>query len=134
MQQTKLLKPKYPTVRYIGLAELDLEAVLKQRIDALVVRSARKLCRHVKQECGVTIHCKVYDAQGKNRKYSVHIRFTAPGLLLVSGNVSDWDMGKAVHVAFDGLETRLKNHIAKQSFGAQESTLRRKIMQNHLGI
>lgn len=96
-----------PHIQYVGLHEAGLGEIELDRADALVRRLARALATAAPGQCGVTVHIKAYAMDGARKKFSVHARYTAPGITLVSDRAHDWDLRAAIHAAFEHLESRL---------------------------
>ena len=95
-----------PVIRTVGLDELALNPAEHASVYGLIEQLTKKLCR--KKECGVTVHVKAYDHEGNRKKYSVHIKYTAPGTLLVSGKMHDWNLQTAIRAAYRTLDERLQ--------------------------
>jgi hypothetical protein len=114
-----------PVIRTVGLEELGLDEFKLHGIRDLLRHETDKLADGLSVECGVTVHAKAYDKEGSRKKYSIHIRFTAPGTLLVSGKLHDWDLPVAIRAAYRNLQARLQASREQASSHSHQRRQRR---------
>ncbi|MBS3102996.1 hypothetical protein J4458_06165 [Candidatus Woesearchaeota archaeon] len=102
------MKPANP-IQVVGIKDLDemeLEAVYR-----IGDRYYGKLQRAVKNMASLVVHIKSYDKEGRQRKYSVHVKLVAPARIFVSTKVHDWNLEKALHKSFQDIERQSQHRL-----------------------
>lgn len=92
-------------IQVIGIKDLDDMEI--DAVNRLADRYYQKVQREIKNEVSLVIHIKSYEKEGRQRKYSVHVRAIAPTRIIVSTKGIDWDISKALHKAFRDIIHRL---------------------------
>ena len=78
----------------------DLDEMEIESVNRLANRYYGKIQREINNVTSLVIHIKSYEKQGREKKYSVHVKVMAPTRIFVSTKTSDWDFEKALHKSF----------------------------------
>ncbi|MEW6063162.1 MAG: HPF/RaiA family ribosome-associated protein [Nanoarchaeota archaeon] len=104
-------------IKYIGLK--DLSELEQSSVKKTLEREYEKIHRLIKNITNITCHIKLYDIEGKAKKYSVHIRAEAPTKIFTA-NTADWDLGTALHECINGVKKEIESHLTKTKRGKLE--------------
>jgi hypothetical protein len=85
-------------IQITGIKDLDEMEI--ESVNRLANRYYSKIQREIKNITSLTVHIKSYEKQGREKKYSVHVKVIAPTRIFVSTKTSDWDLEKALHQSF----------------------------------
>ncbi|MAH02021.1 MAG: hypothetical protein QF798_02265 [Candidatus Woesearchaeota archaeon] len=85
-------------IQITGIKDLDEMEI--ESVNRLANRYYSKIQREIKNITSLTVHIKSYEKQGREKKYSVHVKVIAPTRIFVSTKTSDWDLEKALHKSF----------------------------------
>ena len=85
-------------IQITGIKDLDEMEI--ESVNRLANRYYPKIQREIKNITSLTVHIKSYEKQGREKKYSVHVKVIAPTRIFVSTKTSDWDLEKALHQSF----------------------------------
>lgn len=96
-------------IQIIGIKDLDDMEI--DAVSRLANRYYPKIQREFKDETSLVIHVKSYEKEGRQRKYSVHVKVIAPTRKIVSTKAFDWDINKAFHKAFKYIIHRLHHSL-----------------------
>lgn len=96
-------------IQIIGIKELDDMEV--DAVNRLANRYFGKIQREIKKVRSVAIHIKSYDKEGRQKKYSVHVKLIAPTRIFVSTKASDWNLEKALHGSFRDIIRQLQHSL-----------------------
>ncbi len=92
-------------ITYVGLKSLDSFEI--STVQTIVGRCFPKIQRHF-SNATLTVNIKIADVTGKRKRYTVFLRVSAPRNVL-SVEHTDWELQRAVHRAFDGLENEAQH-------------------------
>jgi len=97
-------------IKYIGLKELDIneQAIVKDILE----EEYEKIHRLIKNITNVNFHIKLYNIEGKAKKYSVHIKIEAPTRIFTA-NTADWDLAKVTHECINAVKKEIESYLAK---------------------
>jgi len=96
-------------LRFVGIKELNV--IERFRLVSLSKSYYRKLRRFL-EKADVILRIKKYKGDGKQKKFSIHIRVNAPRLLFTSQSV-DWDLKRSIHKNFKKLLKEIENKFRK---------------------
>jgi len=112
-------------ITYNGLKKLDSFEIIK--VQTLTNRFFPKLKRHFANAV-LKVNVKKDNTAGKRSRYTVVLRVLAPETIL-SVEHADWELQRAVHRAFDGLENEARHKFKvdgtkrrKKNFGETTET------------
>ncbi|MDP2908031.1 MAG: hypothetical protein Q8O03_08935 [Nanoarchaeota archaeon] len=92
-------------ITYVGLKNLDSFEI--SNLQTLVGRYYPKIQRHF-SNATLTVNIKTANVAGKRKRYTISLRVSAPSVIL-SVEHMDWELQRAVHRAFDGLENEAQH-------------------------
>ena len=107
--------PQKFNIKFVGLHDVDMTEHEEESLLKIAESECFKLQRKFNQDFKVVINLKAYNKGGKQKKFSVHMKFEAPGKMLVSEEV-DWDLETALHRAFNNAKSNLKDRHRDDSF------------------
>ena len=96
------------SVQIVGSEQLDKSE--KEDIKRIANEYFTKIQRQLKNIESIIIHVKEYNKEGNRKKFSLHIRAIAPTRIF-EADAFDWELHKAIHKAFEKLETELEHHL-----------------------
>lgn len=96
-------------IQIIGIKDLDDMEV--DAVNRLANRYFGKIQREIKKINSVAIHIKSYEKQGREKKYSIHVKVMAPTRIFVSTKTFDWDLDKALHKSFRDVIREIKHRL-----------------------
>lgn len=96
-------------IQIIGIKDLDDMEV--DAVNRLANRYFGKIQREIKKINSVAIHIKSYEKQGREKKYSIHVKVMAPTRIFVSTKAFDWDLDKALHKSFRDVIREIKHRL-----------------------
>ena len=100
-------------VQTVGFDVLSLSD--KKDFQRLLDEYALKIERQLKNIDSFIIHLKEHGKGGKRKKYSIHVRVTAP-THTIEADAADWDFLRTVHKVFNKLGEEIEHtfHIRDQ--------------------
>ncbi|MCH8004490.1 MAG: hypothetical protein IH934_07735 [Nanoarchaeota archaeon] len=96
-------------IQIIGIKDLDEMEV--EAVNRLANRYFGKIQREIKKINSVAIHIKSYEKEGREKKYSIHVKVMAPTRIFVSTKSHDWDLDKALHMSFRDVIREIKHSL-----------------------
>lgn len=96
-------------IQIIGIKDLDDMEV--DAVNRTANRYFAKIQREIKKIRSISIHIKSYDKEGRQRKYSVHVKLIAPTKIFVSTKSNDWNLEIALHKSFKDLERQIQHRL-----------------------
>ncbi len=96
-------------IQIIGIKDLDDMEV--DAVNRLANRYFTRIYREIKKIRSLAIHIKSYDKEGRQRKYSVHVKLIAPTRIFVSTKADDWNLEKALHESFRDIIRQLQHSL-----------------------
>jgi len=96
-------------IQIIGIKNLDDMEI--DAVNRLANRYFVKIQREIKKINSLVIHIKSYEKEGRQRKYSVHVKVLAPTRIFVSTKANDWNLEKALHKSFADIIHRLHHSL-----------------------
>lgn len=99
-------------IKYVGLDDLGLDTFQERELRKNVELSAEKIQRAVNNELELVVHIKAYETDGKQKKFSIHIRATYPGDTIVSDKQHDWNVLTAVQRALEAVQYQAENKFS----------------------
>ena len=96
-------------IQIIGIKELDDMEI--DSVNRLANRYFVKIYREIKKVESLIIHIKCYEKEGKQKKYSVHVKLIAPTRIFASTKVHDWNLEKALHASFRDIIKELHHSL-----------------------
>lgn len=106
--------PQNFNIRFVGLNELKLNAGQKAALEKIASNEAFKLQRELHNEFSLVMHIKNNSKEGKQNKYSVHLRIEFPGQE-ISCSQDDWDFERALRKTFNNAKNKLKSKFKGDS-------------------
>ncbi|MEK6969821.1 MAG: CBS domain-containing protein [Nanoarchaeota archaeon] len=100
--------PQNFNIQFIGLKELKLNAEQKAALEKIASNEAFKLQRELHNEFSLVMHIKDNSKEGKQNKYSVHLRVEFPGQIITCAE-DDWDFETALRKTFNNAKNKLKS-------------------------
>ncbi len=94
-------------IKFVGLKELSEDD--QSKVQKLCTEYYGKIRRMLKNQVSITVQFKQYDKEGNRTKYSINIKASAPTRIFTSNKEADWDVSKALHKAFEDLETQIEH-------------------------
>ncbi len=85
-------------IQIAGIKDLDEMEI--ESVNRLANRYYGKIQREIKNITSLAIHIKSYEKQGRQKKYSVHVKVIAPTRIFASTKTFDWELEKALHKSF----------------------------------
>jgi len=85
-------------IQIIGIKDLDEMEV--DAVNRLANRYYSKIQREIKNLTSLAIHIKSYDKEGREKKYSIHVKVMAPTRIFVSTKAVGWNLETALHKSF----------------------------------
>ncbi|MCH8328792.1 MAG: hypothetical protein IIB81_00175 [Nanoarchaeota archaeon] len=96
-------------IQIIGIKDLDEMEI--ESVNRIANRYYGKIQREIKNIASLTIHIKSYEKQGRQKKYSVHVKVMAPTRIFVSTKAFDWDFEKALHKSFEDVIREIQHSL-----------------------
>ena len=96
-------------IQIIGIKDLDEMEV--ESVNRLANRYFGKIQRQIKKINSLAVHIKSYDKEGRQKKYSVHVKVIAPTKIFVSTKNHDWDLNKALHESFRDVIREMQHRL-----------------------
>ena len=94
-------------IRFIGVKDLEPEE--QYLVSKLSTENYQKIKRVLKNVTNMTVHVKCYEKTGGKKKFSLHVRVSAPTKNIIeSCKAHDFDLARALHKAFADVRTQLK--------------------------
>ena len=101
-------------INFIGMRSLEPEE--QYLVSKLSTDNYQKFKRVIKNVTNMTVHVKCYEKTGGKKKYSLHVRVSAPMKKVVeSCKAHDFDLARALHKAFADIKTQLKRRFYSES-------------------
>ncbi len=94
-------------IQFTGLKELSPEEQLT--VNQICTESYEKLRKKLNNVTSLSVHIKCHSKSGSKKKYSFHLRCIAPTGIIESDKSYDWDLARAVHMAFEGLNNQIQH-------------------------
>lgn len=95
-------------INFIGMRDLEPEE--QYLVNRLSTGNYQKIKRVLKNITNMTVHIKCYEKTGGKKKFSLHVRVSAPTTKVIESCRShDFDLARALHKAFDDVRTQI-NH------------------------
>lgn len=91
-------------IQFIGLNSLEKKE--SDVVRGLAVEYYDRILRDLPQAL-LVLNTKIYDQEGK-KKFSLHARINAPGIVLVT-EAADWDLRRTVHKVMKKMERELQH-------------------------
>lgn len=96
-------------LQFVGLNELEpMEQELVQRVST---ENFEKIKRMLKNITKVKVQIKVYDKEGKRKKYSIHIQASSATNELDVDKAQDYDLARAIHKGFEDLKNLIEHRM-----------------------
>jgi predicted transcriptional regulator/ribosome-associated translation inhibitor RaiA len=105
--------PQNYNIKFVGLSRARLDTYEKDNIRKIAANEAFKLQRKIKDKFFLRLHLKAYQKEGKQQKYSVHLRVEYPGQILTSEE-DDWDVIVAVRKLFTNAKNALDSRTQRR--------------------
>ena len=102
--------PKYGTdvvIQFVGLNDLTIEE--QEIVQKLSTEYYAKIKREMASTTGAIVHIKHYEKEGGRRKYTLHVRVNVPTKIIESTEADDWDLARAVHIAFEEILQQIRH-------------------------
>jgi len=96
-------------IQIVGIKDLDDMEI--EAVNRIANRYYGKIQREIKKINSLVIHIKSYEKQGRERKYSIHVRVIAPSRIFVSTKAHDWDLDKALHMSFRDVIREIQHRL-----------------------
>jgi len=96
-------------IQIIGIKDLDEMEI--EAVNRLANRYYGKIQREIKNLTSLAIHIKSYEKEGREKKYSIHVKVMAPTRIFVSTKAHDWDLNKALHMSFRDVIREIKHRL-----------------------
>lgn len=96
-------------IQIIGIKDLDEMEI--EAVNRLANRYYGKIQREIKNLTSLAIRIKSYDKEGREKKYSIHVKVIAPTRIFVSTKAFDWDLDKALHKSFRDVIRQLHHSL-----------------------
>jgi len=91
-----------PIVQFVGLNDLTPEE--QELVKTLATGYQDKVQKEMEIPTSLIIHIKAYKAEGKRKKFGVHIKTVSPSQTLEVKRAADWDLARTLHKAFKNME------------------------------
>ena len=96
-------------IQIIGIKDLDEMEI--ESVNRLANRYYGKIQREIKNITSLTVHIKGYEKEGRQKKYSVHVKVIAPARIFASTKTFDWNLEKALHGSFKDVIRELQHRL-----------------------
>ncbi len=96
-------------IQIIGIKDLDHMEV--EAVNRIINRHYGKIQREIKNIVSVVVLIKSYEKEGRQRKYSIHVKVTAPAKIFTSTKGIDWNLEKALHKSFEEVEKMIQHSL-----------------------
>ena len=92
---------KEDIIQFVGLKKLSIED--QDIVQKLSAEYFTKIKRALRNITNLSVHVKTHHGEGKQSKYTFHIRCVYPGRTLETNKHHDFELQKAAHSAFKAL-------------------------------
>ena len=96
-------------IQIIGIKDLDEMEI--EAVNRLANRYFGKIQREIKKINSVAIHIKSYEKEGREKKYSIHVKVMAPTRIFVSTKAVDWNLETVLHKSFRDVIREIKHRL-----------------------
>lgn len=103
------MKLTEPIIQYVGLNELSPEE--QELVKELSVLYQDKIQKEMQIPTSITLHVKLYNNEGKRKRYSVNVKTVAASQTFEENNASDWDLARTLHNAFKKIERLIQHKL-----------------------
>ena len=100
-------------IRFVGVSSLPAEE--QATIQTLTTENYEKIKRDLHNITNMTVHIKCYEKEGGRKKYSMHVRVTAPTCVFESCKADDWELPRALHKAFNDIRSQIRHRMHSDS-------------------
>ncbi len=106
---------KEEVIQFVGVK--DLTEAEQKVVNNLSTEYFQKIKRCLDNMLSLVVHIKCYKSGGKDnpekkKKFSVHIKCTAPGKIYESDKKSHgWDLAQSLHKGFEALENQIHHSL-----------------------
>ncbi|MBI2650889.1 hypothetical protein HYX01_00255 [Candidatus Woesearchaeota archaeon] len=85
-------------IQIIGVRDLDEMEI--ESINRIANRHYQKIQRELKNDISIKLHIKSHKKEGKQKKYSMHVKVITPTRTFASTKAFDWKLENALHKSF----------------------------------
>lgn len=96
-------------IQFIGVS--DLPAVEQDTVQTLSQEYFEKIKRQLQNITNLSVHIKCYDLEGQRRKYSLHVKVSAPTNIFASDKSDSWELPAALHAAFTDIQNQITHKL-----------------------
>lgn len=96
-------------IQIIGIRDLDEMEI--ESVNRLANRYFPKIQREIKKINSVAIHIKSYEKEGREKKYSIHVKVMAPTGIFTSTKAFDWNLETALHKSFNDVIREMQHSL-----------------------
>lgn len=101
--------PAPEVIQFVGVSELSADE--QSTISALSTEYFNKIKRELHNITNLTVHVKCYQKEGSRKKYSMHVKVSAPTQIFDSSKNDDWELPKALHMAFTSILHQIQHKL-----------------------
>ena len=108
--------------QFVGISELSEldQATIKE----LVEKGQKKIEQQLQHVVRLKVHLKQHNLAGTRKKYSVHLKVTAPTKTFVSTKAIDWELKTAFQKAISGVEKQITHTLSESKTPPWKERLR----------
>ncbi len=100
-------------IKFVGVSSLP--AAEQATVQTLSTENYEKIKRDLRNIANMTVHIKCYEKEGGRKKYSMHVRVSAPTFVFESCKADDWDLPRALHKAFNDIRSQIRHRMHSDS-------------------
>ncbi|MBW3010755.1 hypothetical protein KY335_04165 [Candidatus Woesearchaeota archaeon] len=119
------MKIAQPIIQYIGFK--DLTNSEKRTVEKIATEYQEKIQRLTDKPTTVKIQFKVYEEEGKKKKYAVTVDTMSANKAQFSTKRADWDLARAMHRALKYMERSIGKKLRTDDKGIGASRPRTRL-------
>ncbi len=96
-------------IQFVGVSELSAEE--QSIVNTITTEYFAKIKRKLHNITNMIVHIKCYEKEGGRKKYSMHIKVSAPTHMFDSSDADDWELPRALHKAFEDIEHQIQHRM-----------------------
>lgn len=96
-------------IQFIGVS--DLSAAEQDTVQVLSGEYHDKIKRQLQNLTDMSVHVKTYERAGDRKKYSIHVKVSAPTALFAADNADSWALPDALHAAFQDIQNQIRHKL-----------------------
>ena len=96
-------------IQFIGVS--DLSAAEQDTVQVLSREYHEKIKRQLQNITDISVHVKVYEKTGDRKKYSLHVKVSAPTALFAADKADSWELPAALHAAFQDIQNQITHRF-----------------------